>query len=118
MARDAVSITGIVLNDGVARPAGTAITPANGAEIDAGYTDNLLIEVRNTAAAEYDVTIRTGVGPLAALGDLVVPVPATSGVKLIAVDSARFVQADGKIHLDFEALMAGTVAAYRLPKGL
>lgn len=118
MARDEVSITELELNDGVAEAAGTAIAPADGAYIDAGYTDNLLIEVRNTDTTARDVTIPAGVGPLAELGDLDVEVDADDGVELICVESARFVQEDGLIHLDFETGMTGTVAAYRLPQGL
>lgn len=118
MARDAVAITDLTLNDGVAEAAGTTIVVANGASIAAGYTDNLMIEVRNTNASDRIVTIPAGAGPLAALGSLAVTVPASTGVRLICIESARFIQSDGTIHLDFGASMAGTVAAYRLPKGL
>jgi predicted GH43/DUF377 family glycosyl hydrolase len=44
--------------------------------------------------------------------------PAT-GEQLITVESARVVQSDGSIYLDFTpASMVGTVAAYRLPADL
>lgn len=119
MARDSVAITALTLNGGVARPAGTAINVSNGAVVDpAGDTDSFLIEVRNTTAAEKDVTIKAGVGPTADLGDLVVPVAANTGVQIICIESARFAQADGTVNIDFEASMTGTVAALRLPAGI
>lgn len=119
MARDAVAITALSLNGGVARPAGTTISVANGAYADVGFnTDKLIVEVRNTAGAEYDLTIPAGNGPTSDLGDLVVPVAATTGVQLICVESARFVQSTGYIHFDFETSMTGTIAVYRLPDGV
>lgn len=122
MARDAIAITSLVLNDGVAEPAGTTITPANGAYIDCGGdTQGLFLVVKNTAGAEYDTTIKAGDNPpalLAGQGDLVEPVAATSGVKFICLESARFVQSDGLIHVDFETSMTGKAMAYRLPQGL
>ncbi len=118
MARDAITITSLTLNGGVAEATGTTISVANGAEIDAGHTSKLVVEVRNTFGAELDVTIPAGVGPTKDLGDLVVPVAATTGVQMITLESARFAQSDGKINLDFEATMTGTVAAYRLPDGV
>lgn len=118
MARDAVAITALTLNAGVTEPAGTAINVTNGGSVAANRTDNLVIEVRNTAVGAKTVTIPAGIGPLSGQGSLVVSVPATSGVKLITVESARFIQADGTIHLDYETAMTGTAAAYRLPQGL
>lgn len=119
MARDSVTITALTLNGGVARPTGTTISVANGAVVDpGGDTDSFLLEVRNTNAAEKDVTIKAGVGPTAGLGDLVVPVAADTGVQVICIESARFAQADGTVNIDFEAAMTGTVAAYRLPAGI
>ena len=118
MARDAVAITDVPLNGSVDQPAGTTINVTNGAVIDAGHTDNLLIEIRNTNTSDRVATIKAGVGQLAAHGDLEITVAANTGVEMVALESARFAQADGKINVDFAASFAGTIAAYRLPKGV
>lgn len=118
MARDAVAITDLTLDTAENTPAGTVIAPANGATIPAGgKTDNLLIRVTNTNAAEKDATIKAGSNPpamRAGLGDLVIPVPATSGDVVIVIEGARFVQADGSISVDFETGMTGKISAIRL----
>lgn len=122
MARDAVSITTLTLNAGTDEPAGTAITPANGASIPAGGdTRKLLIRVTNTHTSPHTVTIRAGVNPPAfrkGLGDASVTLAATTGVAYLTVESARFVQADGSIWLDFDSGMTGKVMAFRLPDDL
>lgn len=121
MARDAVAITPMVLNDGIAPAAGTAINVTNGAEVAAGgNVQKLFIVVNNTAVSAKNVTIKAGAHPpalRAELGDLVVAVP-NAATRYICIESAQFAQADGKIHIDFESGTTGTVMAYRLPKGL
>ena len=118
MARDAVTVTPIPLNSSVDEAAGTTIVVANGASVDCGGdTSNLVIEIRNTDGTDRVATVKAGVGPTAGYGDLEITVAATSGVELLALESARFGQADGKIYIDFAASFAGTIAAYRLPQG-
>ncbi len=122
MARDSVAITQLTLNDGVAEPTGTTIAPANGAAIAAGGDmRKLLIRVTNTDGSDRAVTIKAGVSPpafRAGLGDVSVTVPATSGVRYLTVESARFAQADGAVWLDFATGMTGKVMAFRLPDEL
>ena len=118
MARDAVTITPVTLNAGTAQPAGTTVVVANGASIAAEYGDNLMLEIRNTDGTDRVATVKAGVGPTAEYGDLDITVPATTGVMMATIESARFMQADGKIYVDFAASFAGTIAAYRLPQGL
>ncbi|NLH98501.1 MAG: hypothetical protein GX446_03310 [Chthonomonadales bacterium] len=122
MARDSVAITQLALSSGVAEPAGTTIAPSNGATIPAGGdTRKLIIRITNTYGSERTVTVRAGSAPPAfrqGLGDATITVPATSGVRYVTVESARFVQADGSIHLDFETGMTGKVMAFRLPDEL
>jgi len=122
MARDNVTITQMEINAGVAEPAGTAIVPANGASIAAGGdTRKLLIRVTNTHSSDHTVTIRAGVNPPAfrrGIGDAAITVPATTGVRYITAESARFAQADGSIWLDFDTGMTGKVMAIRLPDEL
>jgi hypothetical protein len=120
MPRDAIAITDLAVGAGTAQPAGTAINVANGGVINnVGDTSRLVIRVTNTAGAGKNVTIKAGVNPPAArkgLGDVVVQVPTVSE-RLIVVESARHLQADGSIQLDYEAAMAGVASVVRVPKG-
>jgi hypothetical protein len=49
----------------------------------------------------------------AALGDLVVTVPATTGDVVLQLDGSRHVQADGSINVDFETGMTGFISVLR-----
>lgn len=94
--------------------AATSISAGDTAVIAAvGRTDKLLIEVVNTTAAKT-ATIKAGVGPRAALGDLVLSFGATE-TRFISIESARFAQANGTVRVTMEG--AGTVRAIRLPAG-
>lgn len=122
MPRDAVTITDLALNGGVAAVAGTTIAPANGAVIDtSGYKGRkLVVEVTNTAVADKVATVKAGANPpawRAGLGDLALTVPANTGDVLVCLESSRFLQADGKINIDFGAAMTGAVKCYALPAG-
>lgn len=121
MPRDAVTITPIVSGTPLANPAGTAISPTNGAVINnAGDTSRMLVRITNTNGTDRIATVKAGVSPpalRAGIGDLAVTVPATTGDVLLVLESARFMQADGSIQIDFAASMAGIISAVRKPKG-
>jgi hypothetical protein len=122
MARDAVTITALSSGVAATNPAGTAINTANGANIAAaGDTSRLLIRITNTNGTNRVATIKAGsTNPPAVrkgLGDYAITVPATTGDVVVVVESARFLQADGSINVDFAASMAGVISAVRLPKG-
>ncbi len=121
MARDAVALTALTLNDGVAVPTEVEINVTNGASIDVGgKTANVVISVLNNYAGAKKVTVKAGVNPpafRAALGDASISID-QNVTKMIVVESARFVQADGKIYLDFESAMTGHLWAYLLPAGM
>ena len=120
MARDAVTVTALTANAINTNPAGTAISPTNGANIaGVGNTNRLLVRVTNTNGTNRVVTFKAGAnppGPRKGLGDLAITVPATTGDVLVVLESARFVKADGSIDVDFGASMAGIISAVRLPK--
>lgn len=121
MARDAIAITALNRDAVTAAATGTSITAANGCTIAAGGdTDNLLLEVTHTAASEKDLTIPAGTGPRSSLGGIETAFAAgnvTPVVKYYVLESARFAQADGAIHVDFESGFTGTARVYRLPPG-
>ena len=121
MARDAVTVTALTANAINTNPAGTAISPTNGANIaGVGNTNRLLVRVTNTNGTNRVVTFKAGTSNPPAgrkgLGDLAITVPATTGDVLVVLESARFVKADGSIDVDFGASMAGIISAVRLPK--
>lgn len=117
MARDAVTVTEMSRDTAVEEETGVTISATNGAAVAVGHTQDLILSIRNTTAAEKDLTIKAGYGLQSALGDLVIPLAAETSY-LIAVEGSRFVQEDGSLYLDFEASMTGTVCAYRTPRGL
>ena len=119
MARDAVTVTALPMDAGTARPTGTTVDVSNGAVIAAsGDTRKLLVELTQTDATARVATfaaptdnphaVRSGVGNLAITCAQNVP-------QYVVIESARFAQSDGAIHIDFAASFAGTVRAYRLP---
>lgn len=119
MARDAVAITALAIDAGTARPAGTTVVVANGATIAAaGNARKLLVELTNTDATSR---VATFVAPTdnphavrSSLGNLAVTC-AQNVPQYVVIESARFAQTDGAIHINFAASFAGTVRAYRLP---
>jgi hypothetical protein len=121
MARTNLVVTALGLDAGTAAPAATNIVQAEGAEVRvAGDTGKLFIEVINTNASDRVLTIKAPTdnphAPRAPLGDLAVTC-AQNVARIVVIESARFAQKDGKILLDFAASFAGTMRAYRLPKG-
>lgn len=115
MADTPVTLTKVAL-DKFTEPvtAATSISAGDTAVIDAGsVTTKLLLEVNNTTNNKK-VTIEAGVGPRAALGDLVLTF-ADSQTRYVAIESARFAQGDGSVRVTYEG--AGAIRAIRLPKG-
>ena len=123
MARDAVTITALTIDAGTNSPAGTTIVADEGVTIAAGGdTDKLLIRITHTDTETNDATIvaptdspqavRSGLGSIVSE---FAPGDGTAVVRYFVIESARFAQSDGAIHIDFETLFTGTVAAFRLP---
>lgn len=116
MSRTVLTPAAGVRNDGVA-PASTSIAgivSAGGAVIADCNVEKLVIRVANTHGSDHPVTVVAGDSLYPAvespLGDLAVVVPATSGImEILALESARFLQSDGSLLLNFGASMTGTV---------
>lgn len=116
MARDTATITELTVNTAAAYPTGTAINVSNGGAVPVTKGNKTLLWVKNTAGAEYDLTIKAGDSSTTNLvGDLVIPVAATTGHQIIAVDTARYMQDDGNINFDFETSMTGFFGGIQLP---
>lgn len=121
MARTALPYSTLVANSNLTDPAGTTIDQANGMVISASRPELTLLRVANTNGSNRVVTIKAGDSPpaiAAGLGNLDVTVAATTGVQWIGpFESGRFIQNDGTIEIDFAASFAGTITAFKVPRG-
>lgn len=121
MARTAVTVEALS-RTGATSPSGTTADPTNGHVVDlAGYPlEEFVFRFTNTNGSNRVATIKAGANPpalSAGQGDLAITVPATSGDMTVAgLESARFLQSDGKINIDLEASFAGKVYAVRVPR--
>jgi hypothetical protein len=141
MARTNLPLTSLNPKSPTLNSAGTAVDAANGMNIalassaipSAASGDRLVIYVTNTFAGTKTVTVRAGVGVAApagfgtgypvpsqemGIGDLVTGnLTASTGTAYIGpFDTARYVQPDGSINVDFAASMTGLIWAILLPK--
>jgi hypothetical protein len=113
MPRTAVPVVTLT-REGLTTPGATAVDPTNDHELTYGKGQNLFLEVNNTAGAAKTVTLLKGDEVLAPSRreDLVLSVPATSRRFLGPFDIGRHAQPGGKIFIDLEAAITGTIAAY------
>lgn len=122
MARTAVTPAQGIRNGGIA-PTATTIDSTlvtNGVSIATAHVEHLVIRFANTAGAAKNVIVRAGdsIYPawMKGQGDLAVLAALTSGVEQISgLDSARFKQSDGSLHIDFDAGTTGTLETYYRP---
>jgi hypothetical protein len=116
MTRAAITLTEVPRNTPTAAVT-TAINATDGMSLDVGsHTGNVVLIVTNTFAGAKILTVKAGDNPpafRAGLGDLAESF-AQNAVKILTLESARFIQDDGKIHIDAAADMTGTIQAYRL----
>lgn len=120
MARDAVTVSALTQNALNTNPAGTSISPTNGANIAGPLDSRILVRITNTNGTNRVATFKAGADRPAgrsSLGDLAITVPATTGDVLVPIETARFLQTDGSINVDFGASMAGIISVVRVPKG-
>ena len=121
MARTAVTVEALS-RTGAAAPTGTTADPTNDHSVDlGGYPlEEFIFRFTNTNGSDRVATIVAGDSPpafSAGQGNLAITVPATSGDMWIGgLESARFIQSDGLLHIDLATSFAGTVAAIRVPR--
>lgn len=120
-----ITVTACSANSAVNQPSTQAIdTDGDVPILIGGATDRLILEIINAAAAALTVTIKAGDNPPSPLAaDLAVALAATGNAtdkRIIGpFESARFMQDDGKVLVNFLAASStpnATVRAYRLPK--
>lgn len=129
MSRTQIPLTTLTRNAITDSPAGTPIDQSNGMYIDMTTTaipagpgsESLMIEVRTTNGADKTVTVRAGAGggvtPGAAIrspiGDLTLTAhAATSGGVIGGLESARFMQSNGQVYIDFASGTTGWITAF------
>lgn len=122
MADTAIAGAVLALNAETANPAGTAIVHANTHVITpTGPSSKLAIRLTNTTASEKIMTILAGDNPpadAAGQGNLAITFAAgdsTPVIKWVVIESARFIQSDGKVHITVAASTTGFIAAIELP---
>lgn len=115
MPRDTFSINALTI-DSSAYISGSAITPANGAQVNSTTASKLLFELQAAAGTAGTATFKAGAAyaSRSAMGDLNVLLAAGSK-KMVCVEAARFAQADGKIYIDANTGAAITLTVYQLP---
>ncbi|MFE7029454.1 hypothetical protein ACFU9Y_04025 [Streptomyces sp. NPDC057621] len=125
MARTAVPLSNLVGNGSLADPAGTALDATNDHSIDVSVThpEELVIRVTNTHSSAHTVTVKAGgTNPPAwrgGQGDITASVAANTGVTWIGpLSSARFLQAGNLLYVDIETSHAGTITAFKVPRGI
>ena len=118
MARSAVTVSKMLLYNTAYAVTADAADKTNDHVIDASEMkhDRLLIRFLG-ATTKYTATIVAGNFSDSSLGNLAFDVDKTE-TKVVCVDSARFLQSDGKINIDLTStglLTGATIEAYLLP---
>lgn len=120
MARTAVDVTTLSKTAFTTQGAGTTADPTNDHVITVNFPlDELVLVFTQTDATARAATIVAGDNPpafSAGQGDLTQSI-AQNGVYYVAgLESGRFLQSDGTLHIDLAASFAGTIKAYRIPR--
>lgn len=116
MARTALVETAAALNALSGAPTANAVDPTNGHEISFGKARRLVLRVAYTFAGAKTFTVKAGAdgfAPKRGQGDLVLSL--NNVTRYVVVESARFMQANGKCNIDIEAAATGNIEAVRLP---
>lgn len=126
MARTEVAYTDWVANSNLTDSAsagsalGTVIDSTlvtNGVAIPDAVPELTVIRVTNTAGSGKDVTVQSGNRWMSGQGDEVTTVAATTGTEWLGpFTSARVLQADGSMYVDFASSMTGKITVFKLPR--
>lgn len=90
----------------------------NGATIAPGVSpEHLILLVSNTTAGALNVTLKAGNRFQGGAGDLALSVPAAPGMAWLGpFASARILQSDGSLSIDFATGFTGTIKALKFPR--
>lgn len=122
MTRTAVVPAKAVRNGGVAMTATTinSTLVTNGVTIAApANLDKFLLRIANSDTSPHNLLMRAGADLtpawMAGQGDATIAVAASSTEYFGPFDSARFLQSDNSVSIDFSTGMAGTLEIVQLP---
>lgn len=118
MARTAVTVTKLTPGALTALPAGTTADPTNDHVVNvSGFPlEELTLHITQTDATARAVTIVAGDSPpalSAGQGNVTLSMAQNAVAVVQGLESARFLQSDGTLHIDLAASFAGTIRAFR-----
>lgn len=121
MARTALTVYTATPSAKLDDPAGDAVNPGagNGHYVPASVPANEAFLRLDLTGANKDVTIVAGDNPPAiaqGLGDLTENVIASTHGWFGPLDSSRFAQSDGTVHVDIETGASGTITLFHIPR--
>jgi len=121
VARADITTYTLAINAGTTAIAGGTADANNGHQVAFSKSRRLVLRINEGTSAAGTWTIKAGAGSTAGpaqkagQGDLVI-LPGASETKYVVVESARFMQADGKLYVDVNSVPGTrTIAALRLP---
>lgn len=122
MPRTAVAPTSLVPNSSIAQPSATTIDSTlvtNGVSIPIGHSEEIWVEITQTAASAKVITVQSGDPTKGAfeggLGDHTRSM-AQNAVALFGPFTGGRFQQGGAIHIDFESGTTGSMRVYRMPR--
>jgi hypothetical protein len=105
-----VAVTAVTINP-------TLVT--NGVTLANANSDKLIVRVTNSDTNPHNLIIRAGTNLtpawMAGQGDLTVAVAASATEYVALPDSARYLQDDGSLSIDFSSGFTGTLELVKLP---
>ncbi len=121
MARTAVTVVTLTANATTADPTPTTADTTNDHSVDCSSfsLEELVLRIKQTDATARVATIVAGDNPPAleaGQGDLTKSIAQNEVWWVGPLTSGRFVQSDGKLHIDLAASFAGEITAFRIPR--
>lgn len=119
MARTAVTVDDLSVSAAIAGT-GVNIDTTNNHSITTDYPGDVVVLVDHTGSTDGVLTVKAGTNPpafRAGVGDLAITCVAGE-TRYFMIESARFMQSDGTIHLDAATFDAGKIFAFRVPRGV
>lgn len=120
--RTEVSVNNLSVNAATNAAVATAYTTidatavSNGLKVLYDKDEKIFIHVKNTAGTVEYATVEAGDFWASGQGALAIQLSATSGEKIIGpLESARFLQDDGYIHISLDSGMTGYLGVFKMP---
>lgn len=123
MARTAVTVNSLTAGTFTALPTPTTADTTNDHVVDCSAfpLEELFLVIKQTDASARVATIVAGDNPpalSAGQGNLTKSMAQNETWVIAGLESARFLQDDGKLNIDLAASFAGEITAYRIPRSV